>query len=195
MQGERVFLRYPAASDRAEYLAVRRRSRAFLAPWEATPIGGPGPFSAADFDRLMKSRRTESSHRLLVCGTSDGTILGQVSLGGIVRGAFQSAFLGYWIGEEHSRQGFMSEAVSLALDAAFGPLGLHRVEANIIPDNRASLRLVKKLGFRFEGLALRYLRIAGRWQDHQHWAITAEEWPRLRSHLLRRSRARSRVST
>jgi ribosomal-protein-alanine N-acetyltransferase len=104
--------------------------------------------------------------------------MGVLSLSNIVRGAFQSAYLGYWIGKPFARQGYMTEAMRLALNLAFGPLGLHRVEANIIPRNRASIALVKKLGFRNEGTAMRYLRIDGRWQDHEHWALTIEDWAR-----------------
>jgi ribosomal-protein-alanine N-acetyltransferase len=94
---------------------------------------------------------------------------------GIIRGSFQSSYVGYWIGRPFAGHGFMTEALGLVLVFAFRTLGLHRVEANIIPGNRASLRLVKRLGFRYEGTAVRYLRINGRWQDHEHWAITADE--------------------
>lgn len=138
-------------------------------------------FSPAVFDRLMTTRRGELNHRFVIClreGELRGAIIGQISLGNIARGAFQSCYVGYWIGAAHAGRGLMTEALGLALKFGFGTLALHRVEANIVPRNKPSRRLVKKLGFRYEGTAKRYLRIAGRWQDHEHWAITAEEWPK-----------------
>lgn len=176
--GPRVFLRYPRPSDREEYLRLRRASRTFLRPWEATPPDGPPPFSEAAFERFLKTRRTSTSHRFLICSCQTGEILGQIALGGIVWGAFRSGFLGYWIGEPYAGHGYMSEALGLLLRFAFWELRLHRVEANIIPTNVPSRRVVRRHGFRHEGTARRYLRINGRWQDHERWALTVEEWRR-----------------
>jgi len=94
----------------------------------------------------------------------------------IVRGAFQSGYLGYWVGGPYARQGYMTEAVGLVLRQAFGRLGLHRVEANVQPHNAASTALVRRLGFRLEGRSPRYLKIGGRWRDHDRWALLADEW-------------------
>jgi ribosomal-protein-alanine N-acetyltransferase len=195
-----VFLRYPVPSDRPEYLALRRRSRAFLEPWEPTPQGGPRPFSPVRFDRLLKVRRSGLVHGMLVCERQSGAIMGLITLSGIVRGAFQSAFVGYWIGEEFAGRGYMTEALSLVLGLAFRTLGLHRVEANIVPENERSLRLVKRFGFRYEGTARRYLRINGAWRDHEHWAMTLEEWQKKAGRrtvppAATRIPARSRAST
>jgi ribosomal-protein-alanine N-acetyltransferase len=173
--GPRTFLRYPVPSDRAEFVRLHRVSRAFLRPWEGTPPKGPRPGSAAVFEKILKNRKSEASHRFFICRGEDGAILGQIGVSGIIRGSFQSAYVGYWIGKPHAGQGYMSEALGLVLVFAFRTLGLHRVEANIVPGNRASLRLVKRLGFRYEGTAVRYLRINGDWQDHEHWAITVDE--------------------
>jgi ribosomal-protein-alanine N-acetyltransferase len=106
----------------------------------------------------------------------------------IVRGPAQSAYLGYWIGAPYAKQGYLTEALPLALSHAFHALGLHRVEANIMPTNRPSLALVKRAGFRREGYSPRYLKIAGRWRDHERWALLAEDWQRG---LASRSRARN----
>ncbi len=160
-------------------MALKLASRKFLEPWEATPPNGLDPFSPAYFARLMKNRRTKISHRLVFCqrtGGAPGRIIGQIGVSGIVRGAFQSCFVGYWIGQPFARHGYTTEALRLALRFAFRTLKLHRVEANIVPRNRASKALVKKLGLRYEGTSRRYLRIAGKWADHEHWAITVEEW-------------------
>lgn len=184
--GERVFLRYPNANDQAEMVRLKRRSRAHLAPWEGTPVGGGSTFTAAWFRRFLKSSRDERSKRFVLCLKETGEIIGQIGLGEICRGAFQSCYVGYWIGAEFAGQGLMTEAVGLTLRHAFEELGLHRVEANIVPRNRASIGLARKSGLRYEGTAKRYLRIAGRWEDHEHWAMTVEEWEARRAGARRR---------
>lgn len=185
MAGPRVFLRHPLKSDLAEFQALRLASRAFLTPWESTQPGGIDNFSPAYFERVL-STQSESNHRFLVCDAATGAILGSLSLGNIVRGAFQSCYVGYWIGSKFAGQGLMTEALTLALAHAFQDLALHRVEANIVPENAASKALVRKLGFRLEGVAKRYLCINGRWRDHEHWAMTLEDWRRLKANLTAR---------
>lgn len=178
-EGERVSLRHPLKDDREEFLHVRRASRTFLESWEATPSDDADPFEDASFDRLLKSARARGSKRFLIVARGDGRLVGGISLGGIMRGAFQSAFVGYWIAHAEARKGYATEALRLALSLAFDRYGLHRVEANIVPTNEASRGLARKVGLRYEGLALRYLRINHAWRDHEHWAITAEEWGAL----------------
>jgi ribosomal-protein-alanine N-acetyltransferase len=170
--GATVFLRTPVAGDREEFLALRRGSRRFLAPWEPRPEPG----DVDPFTRLLRARRDRRHVRFLVCARASGAVLGAIALNEIIRGPFQSCFLGYWIGRPFARRGFMTEAVALMVRHAFARLGLHRIEANIIRRNRASLALIRRAGFRREGLARRYLCIAGRWQDHEHWAMTVEDW-------------------
>lgn len=183
--GPRAFLRHPTEADSGEFTALRAASRRFLAPWEATPPDGSDSFAPQYFDRVLKSSNSDLNQRFLICSVESGAIMGAVSVGNIVRGAFQSCYTGYWIGQKYAGQGFMTEALTLALRHAFVALELHRVEANIIPENTASKALVRKLGFRQEGLALRYLRINGRWRDHEHWAMTFEDWRRAKSTLLK----------
>lgn len=103
--------------------------------------------------------------------SSDGVLLGAINLTEIVRGRFQSGYLGYYVGAPHARRGYMTEALQRMLRSAFRELRLHRVEANIQPGNRASGRLVERAGFRLEGRSRRYLKIAGRWRDHERWAL------------------------
>ena len=107
---------------------------------------------------------------------SDEALTGAVELSQIVFGLFRNAYLGYWIGEPYARQEFMSEAVGLALAHGFRTLRLHRVEANVQPDNVASIALPRRLGFVCEGYSRRYLRIARRWRDHERWALLVEDW-------------------
>lgn len=177
--GERVFLRHPVGADRSEYLKLREASEAFLRPWEPTPPDAPDYGSERAFDNLLLTCDMPGSQRFVLCGLGAGEIMGQISLNQIFRGPFQSAIAGYWVGEAYARRGYMADGLRLTLRHAFERLGLHRVEANIIPVNEASKRLVRRVGFRYEGLALRYLRVNGAWQDHEHWAMTAEEWPTI----------------
>jgi ribosomal-protein-alanine N-acetyltransferase len=101
---------------------------------------------------------------------------GEITLSSIQRGPFQNAFVGYWVDQAVAGQGFAPEATVVLLRFAFEELGLHRVEVAIVPRNHASRRVVEKLDLREEGVAVRYLEIDGRWEDHVRYAITAEEW-------------------
>src|SRR5207249_5932822 len=114
---------------------------------------------------------TERTLRLLVCSPT-GKIMGQISFSDISRGCFQSCFVGYWMARAFGGQGMMTEALSLAVHHAFVGLGLHRVEANIAPSNIASRTVAAHCGFRYEGRARRLMHLAGRWRDHERWAIT-----------------------
>jgi ribosomal-protein-alanine N-acetyltransferase len=114
--------------------------------------------------------------RLEIRRCVDGGLLGHVEISQIARGNFQSAYLGYAIGAEDRGQGYMTEALQLALRYAFRTLRLHRVEANVEPGNEASRALVRRAGFTREGFSRRYLKIRGRWRDHERWALLAEEW-------------------
>lgn len=168
--GKRVFLSSPEKTDQAEYLALNRRS-ASLNRGLASPPTQPKEFAA-----LMERCRRDTEVCFLVCRRKDEAILGSINLSQIFRGGFQSAYLGYHIGSDFAGQGYMTEAIALMLRYAFGKLKLHRLEANIQPGNTASIALVKRAGFVKEGLSRRYLKICGRWRDHERWAILAEDW-------------------
>jgi ribosomal-protein-alanine N-acetyltransferase len=106
----------------------------------------------------------------------DGELAGVINLNEIVRGGFRSAYLGYYALAPHHAQGHMSAGLRLVIARAFRLERLHRVEANIQPGNARSIALVKRLGFRLEGFSPRYLKINGRWRDHERWALTVEDW-------------------
>lgn len=166
----RVYLRHPARSDREEFTGLMRTSREFHAPWATAPT---------DDERyaayLADSRRADFE-AMLLCRREDDAILGFFNLSQIVRRRLQSAYLGYAVGQPFAGQGYMREGIELVLLHAFSNLRLHRIEANIQPGNAASLALASGAGFRREGFSPRYLKIGGRWRDHERWAILVDEW-------------------
>ena len=113
----------------------------------------------------------------------DDALVGNVVLRNVARGAWQNATLGYWVDEARRGRGYATEAVRLVLILAFGPIGLHRVQAGTLLRNEASMQVLKKTGFRFEGVSERYLQIDGRWEDHNMYAITVEEWEAADDHV------------
>jgi ribosomal-protein-alanine N-acetyltransferase len=167
--GARVYLRPPRPRDASRLAELARASRRLHRPWVHPPQTAP---AAARWIRAAGPTR----RRLLVCRRADGAITGVVNLNEIVRGAFHSAYLGYYGFSPHAVQGYMTEGLRLALRHAFRDLRLHRLEANIQPGNHASRALVRRLGFRREGFSPRYLKIGGRWRDHERWAIVREAW-------------------
>ena len=174
--GPRVILRYPVKGDRDAYVRIRRESRSLHEAWEPLPPRGFDPYSGQGFDRDLLGCRAPEREALLVCLKDSGQMVGRVAFQQIIRGPLQQCFLGYWVSSSHAGQGYMKEAIGLALRHAFITLGLNRVEANIQPDNMASRAVVRANGFRLEGFSPRYLKIQGRWQDHERWAMDAGEW-------------------
>ncbi|MYL08285.1 MAG: GNAT family N-acetyltransferase, partial [Acidimicrobiia bacterium] len=176
----RVELRPLMEADFAEWQAVRRANREWLTPWEPKP-----PSTQPDVveDRLAFAARCSARdrERQTLAGSGFGGFAagrrgGPSTPAGGQRGPFQSGHVGYWIDHRHAGREYAPEALVVVLDCAFENLGLHRVQINIIPRNQASRRVVEKLGIRNEGIALRYLEINGRWEDHVRYAITSEEW-------------------
>jgi [ribosomal protein S5]-alanine N-acetyltransferase len=163
-----AYLETPTARHEHDFLGAVVRSRRLHGSWVTAPS------SSAEYRLYMKERQGPRCYKYFVCDDA-GQLCGVINLSEVVHGSFQSAYLGYYALSPHAGKGFMSAGLSLVLDLAFGELGLHRLEANIQPKNLRSIELVKRAGFRCEGLSLRYLKIAGRWRDHERWAITAEE--------------------
>jgi [ribosomal protein S5]-alanine N-acetyltransferase len=131
------------------------------------------PTTSAQFRRYLAGSRDERRRAWLVCLRGSGEIAGVVNVSEIVRGSFRSAYLGYYVFAGFERRGIMRAGLSAVIRHAFRSDGLHRLEANIQPANRASLALVKSCGFVKEGFSRRYLKIGGRWRDHERWAIVA----------------------
>jgi ribosomal-protein-alanine N-acetyltransferase len=179
--GARVLLRPLEVSDWPAWRDIRVRCRAWLEQWE--PRGDPGaadPTVDREAFRARCSAWERQRHFDAAYGfglfLSDGRLVGEVSLGSVQRGPFQTAYIGYWIDEEHAGSGYVPEGVLLLLRYSFNSLDLHRVEAAIVPRNQASRRVAEKLGLREEGIAQRFLQIQGVYEDHIRYAMTVEEY-------------------
>lgn len=151
-------------------------NRAWLRPWEATSPDGP-----VSFDMKLGIRRLLQQYRdglgIPYVMEYEGEVAGQLNVWGIARGSLSSATIGYWVGERFAGRSITPTSVALATDIAFGEMNLHRMEICIRPENHASLRIVEKLGFRYEGLRRRYIHINGDWRDHYAFALVREDVP------------------
>ncbi len=175
MEGERVLVRRVRAEDGRELVRANLASIAVHEPWVI-------PFrDEAGFQIYLETCDGERKIGFVLRERQTRRVAGVVNLSEIVRGAFQSAYLGYFGMSGFQGRGLMREGLSLVIDHAFGELALHRIEANIQPGNTRSLALARRLGFRKEGFSPRYLQIGGAWRDHERWAILEDEWagPRL----------------
>ncbi|WP_127019962.1 GNAT family N-acetyltransferase [Rheinheimera mangrovi] len=158
-----VVLRKAEANDLAEIMELYKQSASLHNPWVYAPN---------NYEEYLKQE-----HRYFVCCNESGNILGTFNISGIVRGYFQSAYLGYEVFSPYQGKGYMSKGILLLLNKAFEELNLHRLEANIQPENAASIKLVSNSGFVKEGFSKSYLRVGGlEWKDHERWAIVNSSW-------------------
>jgi ribosomal-protein-alanine N-acetyltransferase len=177
-RGTLVYLRRPVQRDVSPFLTAVESSKRLHRLWVGPP-STPSRF-ASYVRRFAGPRSRDSRHAthvgLLVCRRQDNAPVGVFNFSEIVRGAFQSAYLGYYGFAEHAGQGYMSEGLALVLRVGFDTLRLHRIEVNVQPANTRSISLVRRGGFTREGYSRRYVKIAGRWRDHERWALLAEDW-------------------
>lgn len=162
-----VYLRSPEAADHRAFLAAVRVSRRLHRPW----INAPSTTVA--FHTYLKRMAEPANHAYLVCRQDTHRIAGVINLTNVIMGPFRSGYLGYYAFAGQQRQGYMREGLKAVIRHAFRRLKLHRLEANIQPNNRASVALARSCGFKQEGYSPRYLKIGGRWRDHERWAIVA----------------------
>jgi ribosomal-protein-alanine N-acetyltransferase len=170
-----VRLRPLRRRDGRAWKRLRAANHAWLSPWEATsPVPDLPP---RGFGRMVRDlRREAAAGRCFPFAIEyDGKLAGQLTVSGVMWGSLRSAQVGYWVDTARAGRGIAPTAVALATDHCLRQVGLHRLEVNIRPENSASLRVVEKLGFRDEGLRVRYLHIDGAWRDHRTFALTAEE--------------------
>lgn len=188
LYGRRVVLRPLVAQDFNGWSEVRRRNGEWLTKWEPARLPHhPDP----EINRDVFAARCGARERERHAGAQyafgifvDGAFAGEINLNNVVRGAFQSATIGYWIDKARAGHSYMSEAVVTLMQYSFESLHLHRVEICIIPRNTNSRRVVEKLGIREEGVAQRFLEINGVWEDHVRFGITVEEWSERRDHYV-----------
>ena len=176
--GQRVYLRRPGRADGPEFVTAAKASAKLHGKWVRPPTT-PTTF-VAYVDRFggRKSHDPATGTHLgmLARRLEDDALLGVFNLSEIVRGGFHSAYLGYYALSPHHGQGYMAEGIKLALDVAFLAARLHRVEVNVQPTNDRSIALARYAGFTREGFSRRYVKIAGRWRDHERWALLVEDW-------------------
>ena len=188
LYGRRVVLRPLVPQDFTGWSEVRRRNGEWLTVWEPVKLPHhPDP----ETNREVFAARCGARDRERLAGSQyafgifvDGAFAGEINLNNVVRGAFQSATIGYWIDKARAGRSFMSEAVVVLSQFAFEELGLHRIEVCIIPRNANSRRVMEKLHFREEGIAERFLEINGVWEDHVRYGFTREEWDERRDSLF-----------
>lgn len=173
-----VVLRPLRRRDASDWSHLRAQNAAWLERWEATSPGA-NRYLASTFGEYVRSLSAQAR-----AGTSlpfgvelDGALVGQLTVASITWGSLCSASVGYWVSEHVAGRGVIPTAVAMAIDYSFFVVGLHRVEINIRPENKPSLRVVEKLGLRDEGVRERFLHIQGQWRDHRTFAITNDDVP------------------
>jgi ribosomal-protein-alanine N-acetyltransferase len=174
LRGKRIFLRPPTPADFSAFTGLMKIS----APFFRGLVGKP--YDRKQFNEYLQRGEREDFYGFLICRRDDAAVVGNINLFNIVRRGVQGAIVGYFVGAPSVRQGYATEALQLMLRFAFQKLKLHRIEASIQPHNTASIALVKRAGFRCEGYSRRLVKIAGRWRDHERWAILVEDWQKLR---------------
>ncbi len=180
LESRRLFLRTPVSGDYVPWAELRALSRERLVPWE--PAWSRDELTRSAFRRRLRhyqrDLRDETGYAFFVFRREDQRLVGGLSLSNVRRGVTLAVTLGYWMGLPFHNRGYMSEAVDTVLPFVFGTLWLHRIEAACLPSNQSSIRVLEKCGFEREGLARRYLRINGVWQDHYLYAALAEDMRR-----------------
>ena len=174
----RLYLRPPVRGDWKEWAELRAVSRDFLAPWE--PLWPDNALTRSAYRRRLAAYSEDwardHGYAFFIFRRQDDALVGGITLANVRRGVAQTCSFGYWIGRPYSRNGFMTEAVHGGCTFAFDEMNLHRVEAACLPHNEASKGVLRKCGFRYEGLAKRYLKINGKWRDHMQFALLREEF-------------------
>lgn len=176
--GKRVFLRPPKRRDALKWQKLRLASKNFLTPWE--PSWDASSCSRRAYIRFLKNSiylaNMDRAYSFLIFKNDDKVLLGGINVGNVKRGASQSASLGYWIGKQYSRNGYMTEALYILIPSLFIDLRLNRIEAAILQENLASKNLLKNIGFKKEGELRDYLKINGSWRNHTLYSLLEKDF-------------------
>jgi len=174
----RLTIRFPKIEDYPQWSKLRNQSRAFLVPWEAS--WPSDDLSRNAFSHRLKhyrgNVRRDEAYPLFIFKADTRELVGGITISNVRRGIAQTAQLGYWVGQPHANQGYMSEAVRAVAGFCFDQLGLHRIEAACLLHNGPSARVLEKCGFTHEGTARKYLKINGKWQDHLLFALLRDDY-------------------
>ncbi|MHB8512173.1 MAG: GNAT family N-acetyltransferase [Actinomycetota bacterium] len=172
-----ALIRKLTLNDVDELHALRLRNRKFFEPYEPTQTDADFSRGAtkANIDQSFREEREDRGTAFAICRQEDGVLVGRIRISAVFRGPWNSCNLGYYVGEEFMGNGYATDAVREVVSYAFKKLKLHRVQAAVLTDNPRSKRVLEKNGFRKEGLALRYLQIAGVYRDHEIFALTTED--------------------
>ena len=170
MKNTKLICRHPNIKDKTIFLNSMQKSKNFHDPFVQPPV------TEEDFDKYLERYAADDHKSYLVLSETQGvqSLVGVINISNIIRGCFLSGYLGYYATAEHAGSGKMSQGLQLVLSEAFDKLKLHRLEANIQPDNYKSIDFVKRNGFKQEGFSPNYLKINGKWCDHERWAIVSE---------------------
>jgi ribosomal-protein-alanine N-acetyltransferase len=175
-RGETVYLFAPNKDVAEDFLSLTAGSQNFHNPWVYPPR------DIRHFRAYLERLANGFAHGFFIARCEDDSLVGVININDPIMGGFKSASLGYYAAASYCGRGYMTEGLALVLDQAFTALDFHRLEANVQPDNAASLALVRRLGFRKEGFSPAFLRVGGEWRDHERWAMLSEEW--LAAHAL-----------
>ncbi len=167
--GKRVYIVAPTRGRRQDFMDFITKNQDYHEPWVYHSM------DPKYYDHYLKRIRRGVTQGCFICDNKAGQLLGVININNIMLGGISSASLGYYGDKDIAGTGIMTEAMSMVLDYAVRDIGLHRMEANIQPENEASIKLIKKLGFRKEGFSPKYLNIGGKWRDHERWAILDEK--------------------
>ena len=183
LAGEHVSLRFLEPPDAQAMLDLRIANRDFFSPLEPRPAADHYTLDGQrrEIERLIDERKHDRSYVFGIFETTGGRLIGRFGLSALYRRAWQNANLGYYVAQEQNGKGCGTEAVSLICRFVFEEASLHRVQAAVMPSNVASRRVLEKVGFRHEGMAPHYLRINDRWEDHDIFAMTREDWDRIKA--------------
>lgn len=181
LNGDRIYIRAPERADWEAWVEVRNRNTKFLKPW--SPASSLSNLTREGYNRRLAVYEddwdADKGYAFFIFRQDTDELVGGITLNNIVRGAGQMATLGYWMDEEQTKQGFMTEAALLACQFGFSALKLHRIQAGTLPENTASQKVLKNCGFKAEGIAREYIRIADAWRDHQIFALLSNEFVSL----------------